>query len=283
MAAQAKPHDPSTYSGQREMNVLGSWVFTMERYLRITMTKEELWVDLASTYLDGMANTWFQTWYPLAVESIKGVKADASHVPWDVFVHNLRQAFQPPNHHQHLCDSWFHLKQTGSVAEYVHEFRALRLQLAPSEDEALDKFVRGLKFNTRRELLIRNPMSIDDAIQMADRYDLAFTQSMATPRSVSTPVMPTGVHPMELDSVTMQQIPKKFTVAELERLRATGIGKKLSTNELGRLKATGACFYCFRTGHMSKNCPEKKSSTGTSRAAVVNTTSETLLGNNQSQ
>lgn len=280
MAAHAKPHDPSVYSGERDMNVLNSWVFTMECYLRIMLTKEELWVDLASTYLGGVANTWFQTWYPLAVEGIKVVKADASHVPWEVFVHNLKQAFQPPNHHQHLRDRWFHLKQTGSVAEYVHEFRALKLQLAPSEDEALDKFVRGLKFNTKCELMIHNPSSIEEAIHMADRYDLAFTQSAATPRLISTPTVSAGVHPMELDSVTMQQPLRKFTVGELERLRATGIGRKLSTSELGRLKATGVCFYCFKMGHMSKNCLEKRS---TARAAVVSASSETFLENNRSQ
>ena len=144
MAAQAKPHEPTIYSGQREMQVLNSWVFKMERYLRITATKGELWVDIASTYLDGAANTWFETWHPEVIAHAMAAAPEASqhavYIPWDIFVPNLKQAFRPPNHHEHLRSKWYDLKQTGSVAQYVHEFRELRLQLATSEDEALDKF-----------------------------------------------------------------------------------------------------------------------------------------------
>jgi len=62
--AQAKPHDPPVYAGQQDMQVLNSWIFSMQRYLRVTMTKDSLWVDIASTYLVGAANTWYETWSP---------------------------------------------------------------------------------------------------------------------------------------------------------------------------------------------------------------------------
>ena len=66
------------------------------------------------------------------------------------------------------------------MAQYVHEFRALRLQLPTTEDEALDKFVRGLKFQTQRELLIRGPTTVDEAIQLTDRFDTAVSRTQPT-------------------------------------------------------------------------------------------------------
>jgi hypothetical protein len=171
-------------------------------------------------------------------------------------VDGLKQAFQPPNHHQHLRDSWFKLKQTGSVAQYVHEFRALRLQLMTSDDEALDKFVRGLKFNTRREVMIRNPDTVEEAIRIADRFDMVITHDSVPLGGVPgplTPVTSTGVQPMELDRITIG-VP----------------GKKLSTGEIERLKAARACFYCYKPGHMAKDCRLKKRQQPiTSRVAVV--------------
>ena len=208
MAAQAKPHEPTTYSGQREMQVLNSWVFKMERYLRITVTKEEQWVDIASTYLEGTANTWYESWYPQVMRNARAAAPEKSqhgvYITWEMFVLNLRQAFQPPNHHEHLRNKWYNLKQTGTVAQYVHEFRELRLQLETSEDEALDKFKRGLKFQTRKEVIIRRPSTVEEAIQIADSHDLAITQDVVTQQSVSiVPVSNTGVQPMELDSIAV--------------------------------------------------------------------------------
>ena len=40
--------------------------------------------------------------------------------------------------------------------------------------------MRGLKFQTRRELLIRGPTSVDEAIQLADRFDTAVTRAQTS-------------------------------------------------------------------------------------------------------
>lgn len=54
-----------------------------------------------------------------------------------------------PNHERRLRVQWANLKQGKSLPDYISDFRALRLQLKVTQAEALDKFVRGLKPNTR--------------------------------------------------------------------------------------------------------------------------------------
>ena len=107
MATQPKPREPMTFSGQRDRKVLDSWVFAMNRYLKLTGAKEELWVELASTYLDGTANTWYEGWYPATFERVLASKAESTSrhaisIPWDVFIQALYRSFELPNHHQHL-------------------------------------------------------------------------------------------------------------------------------------------------------------------------------------
>ena len=141
---QAKPHDPPVFAGQQDMQVLNSWIFSMRRYLKVTGTKDSLWVEIASTYLVGAANTWYETWSPPVLARLVQQTAEASRhavfIPWDTFVDAISHAFQPPDHYHQLRDDWYDLKQTGSMAQYIQEFRAIHLQLAITEEEALDKF-----------------------------------------------------------------------------------------------------------------------------------------------
>jgi hypothetical protein len=248
----AKPNKPTVYHGDRDTQLLESWIFVVNRYLRLSKTEPELKVDIASTYLGGHANTWFQHWYPIALEVIHNHPDSnySQHAPryisWETFVDDLRSAFQPPNSHQHLRDQWFNLSQKGTVAEYVSAFRALRLQLETTEDEALDKFIRGLKYNTRKEILVRGPNTVDEAIKMADRYDTAafpppFARLDSRPRPHYNPTANwQGPAPMEIDTMTGKSL------------------GKLDDATRESLRLSGSCFRCRQKGHIAKFCPKKQ-------------------------
>ena len=64
------------------------------------------------------------------------------------------------------------MEQRTSVQTYVHDFRELALQIPDlSEAEKLDRFLRGLKPRLQRELAIRDPRTMDEAVNMAERID----------------------------------------------------------------------------------------------------------------
>jgi hypothetical protein len=274
--AQARPHDPPVFAGQQDMQVLMSWIFSMKHYLKVTATQDSLWVELASTYLGGAANTWYETWSPPVLARLIDVTPEASQhavfIPWEMFVDAISRAFEPPDHYHQLRDDLYELKQMGSIAQYIQEFRAIRLQLAITEDEALDKFKRGLRPSTRRELIMRNPATVEEAILIANRHDKAWSRSKGVDQLVhqSTMVPSTsGPQPMEIDSVRAGQPFKKRTITELERMRVANLcyncGKPghIARNCQNTSLNTNSCYNCGKPGHIARNCRSKRTQVAT--------------------
>ena len=91
---------PSTYSDQRDIKILNSWIFQIERYFKLYKISEDKKVLYASTYLINQANTWYGAWETTYLTQI----AENDVVPWKDFVIGLRDAFLPPNFHGKLRD-----------------------------------------------------------------------------------------------------------------------------------------------------------------------------------
>ena len=156
------------------------------------------------------------------------------------------------------------------MAQYIQEFRAIRLQLAITEEEALDKFKRGLKPSTRRELIMRDPATVDEAILIATRHDKAWNRSRGVDTVVhqSTAVSATSdPQPMEIDSVRASQPFKRHTPAELGKMRDANlcfncgkpghIARNCQNTSLNTHLNTGSCYNCGKLGHMAKDCRSK--------------------------
>ena len=117
--------------------------------------------------------------------------------------------------HDKLAD----LKQTKSVREYTTKFRSVVLEIPRiTEDEKLDRFIRGLQDKERIEVEMRELKTLEGAIRIADRYNLISNghngkqhKSVATLRPVYT-----GPVPIELDTKRYQRLTNK----EYEILKA---------------------------------------------------------------
>ena len=69
---------------------------------------------------------------------------------------------------QRIRDRLRRLKQTGSVSEYLSEFRKIIITLpGVTEGEKLDKFIRDLKHNARLEGLKSTASTFEDASSIA--------------------------------------------------------------------------------------------------------------------
>ena len=74
-----------------------------------------------------------------------------------------------------LRDQWAEACQTETVTEYHTYLAQIAMQLDHmSDEEFLDKFIHGLKPNTRTELEFHDPQNIIDAVKWADTYDARY-------------------------------------------------------------------------------------------------------------
>jgi hypothetical protein len=115
-----------------------------------------------------------------------------------------------------------------------------------SDEEQLHRYIAGLKPLTKQHLLINNPATLEDAMNMADRVDTATfearNQAAANqrrrPNRWGRP-MPNfnagGPAPMELGAMN-------------------GPRTKLTPAERQYLIDNNGCFYCRRLGHTLPQC-----------------------------
>ena len=104
-----------------------------------------------------------------------------------------------------------------------------------TEAEKLDRFVRGLKGQVRKEVELREPTTLNDAVRIADRVDAVTyyygRQEQMGPKSESS-----GPTPMEVDAIQR---------------------RGLSKADREQLQKTGKCFQCREPGHIARHCPRR--------------------------
>jgi hypothetical protein len=119
----------------------------------------------AATYLRDAAWHWYDT---------RLRKTGPGNCPpfatWEALTSTPRSEFQ---HHQtHLRDQLRFLVQTGSVADYLKVFRRIAAQITDlSEAEKVDRFVAGLKKETREEIRYRDPKEFALAVKWPLMFD----------------------------------------------------------------------------------------------------------------
>lgn len=120
---------------------------------------------------------------------------------WGEFKVLLRQEFIPINAVIQARDQLAVLTQTGTVTEYINEFRKLQLQIPDlSLGDALDRFVRGLKRPTRIAVRTRFPKTMAEAESLSLAIEAAaFEDGIPVPKQPAQPaVIPNEQDPDEL-------------------------------------------------------------------------------------
>lgn len=276
-----QPKAPPVYTGQdtSDSAALRNWIFASRRYLQLVGASQDEEVLVASTYLEGKASLWFQTWYDVALAS-----SSTAFVAWDVFVAALRSAFSPPNHQYHLRERLANLAQKGSLADYVAEFRGIRLELEISDSEALDRFIRGLRPYTQGQIHLYAPETVIKAIEIADKIEASYLASRRaaaphTPSRLSAgpsrlaygvgATVPPRASPVPRTAMT--NYATAMPSSSSSRAGAVNPGVypgggpapmaidaarpvKLTNEERERLRAQGSCFRCRRPGHFAPAC-----------------------------
>ena len=241
-----KPKFPKSYDSKRDYNTIETWVSSVSSYLLLSQAQPPYIYHVLITLLEGEAAIWFRYHFP---------ESCGETLTWATVRDALRSYFIPANKVQRLDDEWFRIRQTTSVPEYTTRFSSLAMELASNGQQIpnemmIRNYIRGLKPRTRFELELKDPKTLAEAIQLADRFDqIAFNKADKAQRYEQNMRSPyasqyeDGSEPMQVDALRTNPLNKN------EKLQ------KLSIEERTHLRKLGACFKCRQPGHMAKECP----------------------------
>jgi hypothetical protein len=226
-----KPAKPPTFGGKLNESI-DSWIFHIEQYNLVVGMNDNHLIPFAASYLSEFAAIWWRHTY-LEQQRLHPGEAWT----WEIFKVQLRAHFRPITSEQIGRDRLHSLRQTASVANYIYAFQNIVINIpSMSEEDRLDRFLRGLKPDIHERVAIQQPASLSEACRMANTVDIIRFQSRFQPNRAPHHSKPNGVAPMEIDAI------RRNTLTNQER---------------EQLRKSGGCFFCRELGHMIRDCPKK--------------------------
>ncbi|CAH9112453.1 unnamed protein product [Cuscuta europaea] len=159
METRVAMRNPPSFLGQEDPIILENWIRTFDKLFDAINCPAEQRVDIAVYYLHEEADKWWVNVGP-------GLHAQPDFT-WERFKHALRKRFYPPHVQAENYDKFLHLKQGEmTVQDYHTKFVSLAefaSSLVPDEESKIDKFVRGLNYDTQKALSVQECQTLDDA------------------------------------------------------------------------------------------------------------------------
>lgn len=254
----SKPPKPSNFHGtgnQLKDQRVDLWLFEMEQYCDAVKMPISARVDFAASFLRHAAATWWRA-------HIEGVKKGRfpKCSDWTEFSNSLKLQFKPVNFQKIARDKLFNLRQTKSVVHYIYEFHALCLDIDDiSDGEKLDKFKRGLKWDVQQEVELKDPKSLDEAMQIAQRIDsIQWTCRQNRDRYNYRAKIGYGDSRDDPIVINNAEQSKPNESHSLNAVHSKPRSSKLHVNERIRCMEKKLCFNCKGSGHRIADCPKMK-------------------------
>ena len=165
MSVMAKHVKPPTFCGEKDANELEVWLSQMEEYFLIIeppALSDLQKIMAAGMFLKGQAASWY-----LDVR-----RRPHSLCTWDEFVQEIKQVFMPVNLERIARDrlASVYQREKDTLAAYTTYMHRLFLAIPNiTEDEKLDRYVRGLLPFIRKETIIQDPKTFDQAVVIATK------------------------------------------------------------------------------------------------------------------
>lgn len=137
-----------------------SWKRQCESDFRVFDIQSDLWVDTTTMHFSGGAQLW-----------LENPGLDVENLSWSELCALVCDQFGR-DEFQKLLRQLFHLKQIGSVVDYIQEFtevmHALKAHTSNWDPELFpSRFVDGLKDEIRVVVLVHQPKDLDSAVSLA--------------------------------------------------------------------------------------------------------------------
>lgn len=227
-----RPVKPETFAGNRDDSV-DNFTFQLDNYFSATNTHEAdpQRVYYAATCLRGHALNWWRAEAP---------NINLHQYSWAQFKQDIKWQFKPVSSEVVARDKLAVVKQRNSVAAYTHEFRNIVLDIPNiSKEEKIDRYKRGLKWNIRKEVELREITEFNDIVRIATRLDTMewnyHRQANNQPPTHDNAPTPSTSSPAPMELGAIQHRPNNR-------------------------RPSGPCWFCHEPGHIAVNCPTKKKS-----------------------
>ena len=121
----AKKAKPPVFTGEDcSLSSVNGWIFSIKSYVRGEENEEEK-VEIAASYLSGVAKTWFVGKYAL-LDALP---------PFAEFIDTFKAQFSRVDDARQLRVSLERIRQgTRNVLEYSAEFQMIHAQMGPTAD-----------------------------------------------------------------------------------------------------------------------------------------------------
>ena len=211
---------PEPFTGKHGTSV-EAWLLKAERYLSVLDITDEVAILLASAMLKDYA----ETWWIMHLSHIDS-KIEPPVQTFSQFKTLLLETFCPADAKKNALEKITKLCQTKTVCEYTHEFLHLACEVNFNEEQLIFFYTNGLKAQISKDVDIQIPLTLRQAITIAERLDAHYGRTL-TPGTSSTPTTSSGPAPMELDTIKSKD--KDF-------------------------KKDKKCHYCHKFGHFKAEC-----------------------------
>lgn len=226
------------------------WRENCEAYFDTYGVNPSHWVRITTLNFIGNAPFWLQS-----------VRSQLIGVTWSELCDKVCAKFTR-DRHQQLIRQYIHIKQTGSVTDYVEKFDSIMHQMLAYDSELkpvyfVTKFVEGLRDAIRTVIMVQRPQDLDTACALAllQEEAMARVRQFGSPRTeftsnqrpsyksaVPMPLPTPPVKPVQIDDKMISDPAKTV-------LRNDGISALRSYR-----RSKGLCFTCGERWSRDHKC-----------------------------
>ena len=170
---------------------------------------------------------------------------------WSRFKDSIQQRFADKTHIDTVLDKWVKVKQYRTFSKYIQDFEDLRALVVDQYKTPLQdmrKFIKGLKYQTQKDVEAKEPRSLEDAQIKANKFDQIYING-SRKRTHFNPITVGNNTPLNMSSNNNNGV----TSGELDTVQ-----ERRNVNQRNKNYRKGIiCYKCGNTGLIAPHCSKE--------------------------